>query len=87
MSKKSIEELEDEIIQSRVSEWDAETFLAERHRRKIEALEKTEQRWGAFCAEIKAEYDEAALKVGRIVILLPLFGIVIAILTFLGFID
>ena len=38
VSDPDIERLEDEIYQSRIKPWDVESFLAERHRKKFEAL-------------------------------------------------
>lgn len=40
-----IERLEEDLARSRFEKWDVETLLADRHRAKIEALEKPKSRW------------------------------------------
>lgn len=46
MAKPTIEQLEDELRNSRTQAWEVETFLAKRHQAKIEALTEPERsRW------------------------------------------
>lgn len=53
MAKPTIEQLEDELRNSRTQAWEVETFLANRHQTKIEALTapgrtRLATRWAAF---------------------------------------
>lgn len=45
MSDPAIERLEAELRESRFLPWDAETFLANRHQVKIDALTASENQW------------------------------------------
>lgn len=45
MAKPTIEQLEDELRNSRTQAWEVETFLANRHQAKIEALTEPDSQW------------------------------------------
>lgn len=45
MSDPALDRLENELRESRFRVWDVETFLANRHRAKIEALTATHDKW------------------------------------------
>ncbi|MEM8616618.1 MAG: hypothetical protein AAGF20_06750 [Pseudomonadota bacterium] len=44
----SIEQIEADLRESRFTKWDVETFLENRHKAKIERLQKPKGRWALY---------------------------------------
>lgn len=64
-----LEALEAELIQSRSEPWTVETFLVERHRAKIDALERPQSRWSARLALGKELANGVFIFVGQVTLI------------------
>lgn len=71
--KYGIEELEADLHESQFKKWDVETFLADRHRSKVEALTAPGERWAVRRQVAKEVASAVFLFVGQITIV-TLFG-------------
>lgn len=61
----AIVQLEDELHESRVSRWEVETFLVERHRAKIDALTQGESKCKARKQAVVEVCDGLCVLIGR----------------------
>ena len=64
-----MQELEDEIRQSRVTAWDVETFLVERHKAKIAEIGQPRGKWKARWFVVKEIADLVFIFCGKIAVL------------------
>lgn len=65
-SDPEIERLEAELHRSRFEKWDVETLLADRHRAKIEALERPKSKGAARLQVAKEIAEELFMYIGMV---------------------
>lgn len=68
----AIARIEAELRESRFKPWDVETFLANRHQAKIDALTEPSEGWRRYWVSFCEMYDAVALYFGRLFVIVAL---------------